>query len=95
MPYVWCISARALGLKYYSVCVPKEQTQWNTKYSRKEDVKEQGKCSWKYLHSVDSLTVNIPEFLSLYRMIERDLIISKKIILKEEPIVVISPHANG
>ncbi len=90
-------SAMARGLKYYPLCVPKADTHWEDdgKYTGKEQINDAGKCSWKYLHSVDGVLLNEMHFLSLYRQVERDMIISGTVKLVDQPIILMNPHANG
>ena len=91
-------SANANKLRHYPYCIPKEDTKWasDTKYKPKEQVKEGGGCSWKYLHSVDAVRIDPSRFLSFYNMVERDLIIDGVVTVHESvDIINPSPHANG
>jgi hypothetical protein len=64
-------------------------------YDPNESVKLKGhKCSRKYLHSVESVTLNATKFVSLMGSVERDLVQAGTVILTK-PIINMSPHANG
>eukprot|EP01038_Epipyxis_sp_PR26KG_P011235 gene11235-15076_t len=84
-------SSVAQGIKHYAYCVSAEDTKWHKVPS---DLKNNGKCSWKHLHAVDSVYIDPPKFVSLMRNVERDLVVAGTIILTR-PIINISPHANG
>ena len=52
------------------------------------------KCSWRALHAVESVTVDVSRFSSIMRAAERQLIASGLVTLSR-PIVNMNPHANG
>ena len=84
-------SAIAQGIKHYPYCVPPEHIHWHEKPL---DAKEGAKCNWKHLHAVQSIYVDPTMFVSLMRKVERDLVVAGTIQLTQ-PIINVSPHANG
>lgn len=84
-------SSVAQGLKHYHYCVPPAEMKWHKK---PEDIKPGSKCSWRHLHAVESVYVDPTRFVSLMRMVERDLVVAGTIVLTK-PIINVSPHANG
>lgn len=84
-------SAVAMGLKHYHYCVPAHEMNWHTKPA---DAKPGAKCSWRHLHAVESIYIDPTRFVSLMRNVERDLVASGTIVLTQ-PIINVSPHANG
>lgn len=84
-------SAVAQGIKHYPYCVPAHHVKWHEKPS---DAKEGAKCNWKHLHAVQSVYVDPTLFVSLMRNVERDLVVAGTIELTQ-PIINVSPHANG
>ncbi len=84
-------SAVAQGIKHYPYCVPAEDVKWQ---KIPDNLQPDGKCSWKHLHAVESVKLDVPKFTSLLRNVERDLIASGKIILTR-PVIHMNPHANG
>lgn len=89
-------SSRAAHVSHYAYCVPKEHTKFHTdvKVKMHAEYGPEVKCSWRHLHSVESLTLEPSKFLSFMRAVERDLVI-KGIIQLQKPIVTMNPHANG
>lgn len=102
-------SSLALGLKHYIYCVDSYHTKFYTKPSNNPQNGQlqqqqhdegggnsiaQGKCSWKFLHAVEEVTLDEGQFSSFMRGIERDLIASGMVILNN-PIISMNPHANG
>ena len=85
-------SSLALGLKHYSHCVSPFHTKWKEKPT---DISNAGKCSWKHLHAVDSVDIDIHEFVSLMRRVQRDLVVDDVLIIDRDPIISLNPHANG
>ena len=90
-------SAIANNQRHYTYCVPRNDTVWDvsTKHIPYDRVDETKACSWKYLHSVDSMYINPSQFLSLYRIIERDFISSTVATLQDTFIVPKNPYANN
>lgn len=84
-------SAIAQGIKHYHYCVPAQDITWHEKPDFQSNG---GKCSWRALHAVESLTLDPTRFVSLMRNIERDLVAIGTIELTA-PIINMSPHANG
>lgn len=84
-------SAVAQGIKHYPYCVPAEHVKWE---KVPDNLQVGGKCSWRHLHAVDSVKLDVTRFASLMRKVERDLIASGSIILTK-PIINMNPHANG
>jgi hypothetical protein len=98
----------AAGLRHYMYCVPPSHQMWYSKTpsGQKEEVAVSrsippgisagGKCSWKHLHSVDSIELNALKFTSLLRLIERDFVSSDIFRLSDGVnIINLNPHANG
>lgn len=113
--------ALAMGLRYYSYCVPKFDQIW---FIDKQRVGYQGphrpagaeaprkselvrkhvpqlmsassKCSWRQLHAVDTVELNVLKFSAMIKVIERDFVSSGLFRLgKDASIVTLNPHANG
>ena len=84
-------SSIAQGIKHYPYCVPQIDTKW---LQIPKDISPGSRCSWKHLHAVDSVFIDPTMFVSLMRLVERDLIAIGTIKLTE-PIIHMSPHANG
>lgn len=84
-------SAIAQNIRHYPYCVDSTDTHWHKKPER---MGKGHKCSWKYLHSVESVTLDATKFVSLMRSVERDLVQAGTVILTK-PIINMSPHANG
>jgi hypothetical protein len=82
-------SAIAQDILHYSYCVPPSATKWHTKPPENPH-----KCSWKHLHSVESVYIDPIKFAALMRKVERDLI-AKGTVKLSRPIIVMNPHANG
>jgi hypothetical protein len=54
------------------------------------------KCSWKQLHAVDSMELNLLKFSAMARVIERDFVSTGLFRLgKDASIITLNPHANG
>jgi hypothetical protein len=88
-------SSVAQGIKHYPYCVPLEHVKWQTMPENLEEyTKMGGKCSWKFLHAVESVKLEVTRFTSLLRQVERDMIASGSIVLTK-PIINMHPHANG
>lgn len=83
-------SAVAQNIRHYPFCVESENVKWH----KKPDKLAGSKCSWRHLHSVESVTLDAHRFVSLMRSVERDLVQAGTVILTK-PIINISPHANG
>ena len=89
-------ASKAVGVNHYTYCVPKEDTKFH-KEVRVSSHPEYGwdvKCSWKHLHSVESIRLDPTHFVSFMRAVERDLIINGVVTLKK-PAINMNPHANG
>lgn len=84
-------SAVAQRIKHYHYCVPAKEVKW---HKVPDDLRTGGKCSWRHLHAVDSVYVDPARFVSLMRMVERDLVVAGTIVLTK-PIISVHPHANG
>lgn len=84
-------SAVAQGILHYSYCVHPQDQKWHEKPA---DAKAGGKCSWKHLHAVESLTLDPSRFVSLMRKVERDLVVQGTVRLSK-PVINMGPHANG
>ena len=92
-------SAVAQGIKHYPYCIHKNDVVWHhkpldlttTSNSNNNVVK---KCSWKYLHAVQSVYIDPSRFVSVMRNVERDLVVAGTILLTR-PIINTGPHANG
>ncbi len=84
-------SAIAQNIRHYPYCVDSTDTHWHKKSER---MGKGHKCSWKYLHTVESVTLDATKFVSLMRSVERDLVQAGTVILTK-PIINMSPHANG
>lgn len=84
-------SSVAQDILHYSYCVSPDDTIWHQKPA---DLKPGNKCSWKHLHSVESIHLDPSRFVSLMRKVERDLVARGTIILTS-PIINMGPHANG
>lgn len=84
-------SAIAQSIRHYHYCVPAEHVKW---HKQPKSLESGMKCSWRYLHAVESIYIDPSKFVSLMRNIERDLIAIGTIVLTK-PIINISPHANG
>lgn len=87
-------SAVAQGLKHYTYCVPRSDVQWNKVLPELQGDGDPGKCSWKHLHAVETVTVDPAKFVSLMRKVERDLVVSGTVLLTK-PIINVNPHVNG
>lgn len=84
-------TAISQGIRHYAYCVTEENTQWH----KKPDGLHSGiRCSWKHLHAVESVTLDPDTFMSLLRLVERDLI-ANDIITLTRPVIQMSPHING
>jgi hypothetical protein len=83
-------SSVAQKILHYHYCVPNEDVKWHSKI----DASPGHKCSWKHLHSVESVKLDTNRFLSLMRNVERDLVIQGTVQLTQ-PIINMNPHANG
>lgn len=53
-----------------------------------------GKCSWKHLHAVRSVTLDPVQFNGIVRVSERELVAGGLVTLSR-PIVSLNPHVNG
>lgn len=84
-------SSVAQGIRHYPYCVPEKDTVW---HKVPDNLSSDMFCSWKLLHAVDSVHIDPTMFLSLMRLVERDLIASG-IVELTQPIIHMSPHANG
>lgn len=84
-------SAVAQGIRHYTYCVPKDDVTW---HKVPDNLGEGDRCSWRHLHSVESVHVETTMFVSLMRLVERDLIANGMIQLTQ-PVIHMSPHANG
>lgn len=85
-------SSIAQNIRHYHYCVPSQDTKWHKKPIEK--LKPGVKCSWKYLHGVESVSLDPSRFVSLMRNVERDLVAQGSITLSR-PIINVAPHANG
>ena len=85
-------SAMAQQILHYTYCVPKEHVLWHKKPPAVEDPAV--RCSWRHLHSVESVFVDPDLFVSLVHKAERDLIAVGTIVLAK-PVVSMNVHANG
>ena len=83
-------SAVAQNIRHYPFCVEAENMKWHQKPEKMAG----SKCSWRHLHSVESVTLDSHRFVSLMRSVERDLVQAGTVVLTK-PIINISPHANG
>lgn len=81
----------AQGIKHYAYCVPLSDVKW---HKMPDDLSTGNRCSWKHLHAVDSMRIDPSRFVSLMRLIERDLIAAGTVQLTR-PVIVMSAHANG
>lgn len=84
-------NAVAQNIRHYPYCVPPEDTIWHIK---PKNLHEGMRCSWKYLHAVESVRLDTSRFVSLMRNVERDLVAAGTILLTA-PIIGMSAHANG
>jgi len=84
-------SAVAANIRHYPYCVEDKDVVWHKK---PQDIKEGSRCSWKHLHAVESVALDPTRFVSLMRSVERDLIQAGTVVLTQ-PIIRMSPHANG
>jgi hypothetical protein len=84
-------SAVAANIRHYPYCVPPEDTIWHEK---PKNLKDGAKCSWKYLHAVESMRLDATRFVSLMRNVEKDLVVNGMITLTN-PIILMHPGANG
>lgn len=96
-------SSLALGLRHHVYCVPQEHQINNEKpagrggaggLSRNSTVLGTGKCSWKHLHAVRSVTVDPVQLTGILRVAERELVAAGLVVLTR-PIVSLNPHVNG
>ena len=89
-------SSRAAHISHYPYCVPEEDTVFHTNVTLKThpEFGPEVKCSWRHLHSVESVRLEPYKFLSFLRTVERDLII-KGVVQLQKPVVTMNPHANG
>jgi len=85
-------SAMAQNILHYTYCVPKQHVVWHKRDPAIDD--PQVKCSWKFLHSVESVYVDPDLFISLLHKAERDLIAMGTVLLTR-PIINMNSHANG
>jgi len=85
-------SAMAQKILHYTYCVPKHHVVWHKKPPSIDD--PQVKCSWRHLHSVESVFVDPDLFVSLVHKAERDLIAVGTVMLGR-PIINMNSHANG
>ena len=83
-------SAVAQNIRHYPFCVEGENMKWHQKPEKMAG----SKCSWRHLHSVESVTLDSHRFVSLMRSVERDLVQAGTVVLTK-PIINMSPHANG
>ena len=83
-------SAVAQNIRHYPYCVEAEDVTWH----KKPDMKAHHRCSWKHLHSVESVSLDSSRFVSLMRSVERDLVQAGTVVLTK-PIINMGPHANG
>jgi len=84
-------SSVAQGILHYTFCVPDEHVVW---HKRPADATPGAKCNWQHLHSVQSIYIDPPHFVSLMRKVERDLVVGGTLELTR-PIINVSPHVNG
>jgi hypothetical protein len=84
-------SSVAQRIQHYHYCVPASDIKW---HKEPLDIKPGTKCSWKYLHAVESIYIDPSRFVSLMRNVERDLVVRGTVVLTR-PIINIAPHANG
>ena len=84
-------SSVAQNIRHYPYCVEAKDVTWHKK---PDDIHEGSRCSWKHLHLVESVRLDTTRFVSLMRSVERDLIQAGTVILTQ-PIIRMSPHANG
>ena len=84
-------SSVAQNIRHYPYCVEAKDVTWHKK---PDDIHEGSRCSWRHLHLVESVRLDTTRFVSLMRSVERDLIQAGTVILTQ-PIIRMSPHANG
>ena len=60
----------------------------------KEKVADSAKCSWRFLHAVQSVTLDAMRFAALLRAAERELLAMGTYTLTEH-VVSLNPNANG
>ena len=84
-------SAVAANIRHYPYCVEDKDVVW---HKRPADIKEGGRCSWKHLHAVESVSLDSTRFVSLMRSVERDLVQAGTVVLTQ-PIIKLNPNANG
>jgi hypothetical protein len=85
-------SAIAQNIKHYTYCVTAKETMWYEKPPHVNDLDV--KCSWKFLHSVKSVSLDENLFLALLRKVQRNMIADETIILMS-PVIHTGPHVNG
>eukprot|EP01041_Mallomonas_annulata_P004347 gene4347-8655_t len=91
-------SSLAAGLRHFAYCVePASQINHQSQSKNNPNPNQgegMGKCSWRSLHAVQAVNLDIPRIAALLRAAERELV-AMRVVSLDSAIVTLNPHANG